>query len=49
MFIVSQDKKNVYNTVDDYTFSLDLKNKTINYGLDILGKYKTEEEAQAAF
>ena len=49
MFIVSQDKKQIYNTVDDYTFTLDLKNKKINYGLDVLGKYETEEEAKAAF
>lgn len=49
MFIVSQDKKKVYNTVDDYTFYLGLKDKTINYGLDVFGKYKTEEEAKAAF
>ena len=49
MFILSQDKKRLYNTFEDYTMFLDLDNKEINYGAVVLGKYKTEEEAKTAF
>ena len=48
MFILSQDKKRLYNTFEDYIMFLDL-DKEINYGAVVLGKYKTEEEAKTAF